>query len=195
MRSKLHSVISAASASFAFAFATSLAGVASAHAVLASPPPRDTTAHKDPNPNTNPTACGVARTAKYMDITAGSTFTVKWNETVGHRGCYQIAFSMAGDTNFQVLKQIDDPAGKTAGEISTTVVMPNVTCTGCTLQLMQLMNDAAGGTPCPANANPALATSGTYHSCADIHLIAAPSTDGADAGVLTGEPAHPQAGG
>lgn len=158
-----------------------VAAEASAHAVLSSPPPRDTTAHKDVAGD--PTACGVARTAKFTSLTAGQMLTVNFNETVGHRGCFQIAFSMAGDKNFQLLGQKDDPADGT-GARSMTVKIPDVNCTDCTLQLMQLMNDKNGGTPCPPNANPAQATSGTYHSCADIRITGA--STGTDAGTSTG---------
>jgi len=166
-----------------------VAAEASAHAVLSSPPPRDTTAHKDVAGD--PTACGVARTAKFTSLTAGQMLTVNFNETVGHRGCFQIAFSMAGDKNFQLLGQKDDPADGT-GARSMTVKIPDVNCTDCTLQLMQLMNDKNGGTPCPANADPALATSGTYHSCADVHVTGASTgtpdsgTSSSDGGTLPG---------
>lgn len=173
MRFKPRSSMVAASASFAFAM--SLSGIAAAHAVLSSPPPRDTTSHKN---TTLASQCGVARTAKFTTLTAGQSLTVSFNETVGHRGCFQISFAESGD-NFKLLGQKDDPADGT-GARSMTVTIPNVNCTDCTLQLLQLMNDANGGTPCPANADWTKATSGTYHSCADVHVTGA--TTSGDAG-------------
>src|SRR5689334_9518479 len=80
---------------------------ASAHAVLTAPKPRD---NRDDHKDTNGGApCGVARAASQPTNPAmapGSMYTVTWNETVNHPGCFVIDFSASGDANWQMLSTV-----------------------------------------------------------------------------------------
>ncbi len=103
---------------------------------------------------------GLARSAVPAVLAPGSTITLNWEETIDHPGRFEIYFSQAGDTGFQLLKTVQDNQGAgvpTPHQFSTTVTLPNVTCTDCTLQLIQVMTENP--------ANPSL-----YFSCADIRL-------------------------
>ncbi|MBS2014271.1 MAG: hypothetical protein JST00_15400 [Deltaproteobacteria bacterium] len=166
-----------------FAFCAPL--TASAHAYIMDPPARDI-ANPDKNARAHKDATapcgGLARVGSPKKYAPGSTITVKWEETIGHQGCYQIRFSSANDMpaeakNWQLLKQINDPAGinGTAGVFTDTVTLPNTPCPACTLSVLQLMQ----GQPCPNNADPSQSLQGTYYSCADICIGGAgdPCTD------------------
>ncbi|MBX3186841.1 MAG: hypothetical protein KF819_07495 [Labilithrix sp.] len=138
-----------------------------AHAYIVNPPARDIS-----NPNKNAIAhkqaaapCGnVPRTGKPMKYDAGATITVTWEETIAHNGCYQVRFSKENDTNFVLLKQIDDPVGN-QGVQSTTVTLPNENCPACTLTVRQFMQ---GGTTATCAPDASSAAGGIYYSCADI---------------------------
>jgi MYXO-CTERM domain-containing protein len=136
--------------------------MASAHARLTSPKPRNNSDALKSAP-----CGGVARTATATTYSVGSTITVNWEETIGHQGCFQIALSEANDQNFTLLKQIPDPAGGNQTYTDTVKLPDGVTCDACTLVMRQLMQ----GGPCPDNADPALAAQGTYYSCADIKIV------------------------
>lgn len=93
-------------------------------------------------------------------LTGGQQLTVTWEETIDHPGRYEIYFSEANDTNFVLLQTIPDVQGGTLPhQYSSTVTLPDVNCTTCTLQLIQVMTENP--------ANPSL-----YYSCADMNLIA-----------------------
>ena len=149
---------------FVIALGVAAPQIASAHARLITPKPRN----NDPGIKTGPCG-GVARTATPTTYSVGATVTVNWEETIGHQGCFQIALSEANDQNFTLLKQINDPAGGgPSTKYTETVTLPaGVTCDACTLVMRQLMQ----GAPCPNNADPALAAQGTYYSCADIKIV------------------------
>ncbi len=147
-----------------------------AHAHLTDPPSR---------PGTNDTTIkipecgGLPRSASFVQYDAGATITVKFKETIGHVGCYQVKLGDKNDSNWVTLTQINDLAGN-QGDQQTTVTLPaGFTCESCTLQLRQLMNDGAGNPACGPDAG--TATSGIYYSCADIRIgdfpDAAPSAD------------------
>ena len=141
-----------------------LAPVAGAHTVLASPPARDfgmpgADAHK------SGVCGGVARTGRYTQYAVGATVNVEFTETVDHRGCFQVLFSEANDTGFTILKQVDDPSGDvTPKKHTVSVQLPaGKSCQNCTLSVRQLMINKA----CVAN-QPSLAAGDTYFTCADI---------------------------
>ena len=81
--------------------------------------------------------------------------------TIGHPGHFRIAFSLASDADFDTNILFDniqhgvdvDPA---TNIFSKTIKLPNIQCTDCTLQLIQVMTDRSP----PTN----------YYSCADIQL-------------------------
>lgn len=163
--------------------------VADAHIRLTSPVPRSNA--DGLKPPTYPPPCGnVAAGGVKAVYKPGATVNVKWVETIGHAGCFQIGFSSDG-TNFTVLKQINDPTGDVGNGLAfnTDVTLPaGVKCDKCTLQLRQLMLESATVKTCVANQVPPSggANQGnTYYSCADVMV-----TDDPDASV----PPDPDAG-
>ncbi len=119
-------------------------------------PPRNTS-------DANKTApCGAARTNNPKVLQAGETITITWEETVQHPGRFEFYFSESGDTNWQLLKTVQDTADDRATlphRYSTTLQLPNTPCTACTIQFVQVMLD-----------DPAIPRN--YYSCADIQLTA-----------------------
>lgn len=105
---------------------------------------------------------GVARTLTPKILQKGSSVRVDWEETVQHPGYYEFYFSEAGDASFQWLGTVNDNqdgaiVGGVSHKFSTTLTMPTVTCTSCTLQMIQVMTEDPAA---PSN----------YYSCADINL-------------------------
>lgn len=146
---------------------------ASAHITLVSPAPRAADQKAGP--------CGAAGSTRGSKVTTyqpGETITVEWDETVDHPGHYRIAFDDSGDDSFQnpstpddnfpqtLADQIQDRAG--GGHYTQQITLPNISCTSCTLQLMQVMT-----TSVPYNS--------FYYQCADLVL-----GDGADPGTSDG---------
>lgn len=107
--------------------------------------------------------CGnIARTSKSTVLQAGSTVTINWQETINHPGRFEFYFSPAGDTNWVLLKTVQDTQDGTNDlphNYTTQLTLPNTPCTACTLQLIQVMLE-----------NPA--SPSYYYSCADIQLSA-----------------------
>lgn len=132
-----------------------------AHAKLVAPTPRD----DNDNHKTGPCG-GVARTAGRTAYEPGATVPVRWRETIDHAGCFQIAFSPGNDSNWVNLAQIVDDGGTPNTDYDASVTLPpGVTCRDCTLVVRQLMQSSNF---CEPDADPNLATNGTYYSCADI---------------------------
>ena len=98
---------------------------------------------------------GLPRLAISKYFQSGSTITVQWEEVIDHPGRFEIYFSPANDVNFVLLKTVIDV--QNGGLNSVNITLPNVTCTACTLQLIQVMTEDP--------ANPTL-----YYSCADIQM-------------------------
>jgi len=148
---------------------------------------------------TYPGPCGsVPRTTKPTVYTPGQTVTVKWTETIGHEGCYQVAFSQ-DDVNWTVLAQVADPAALQGMQMTTVTLPAGVSCLNCTLQLRQLMLDNAAVKTCVPDAAPPTggALGNTYFSCADICIGAGcPTTTepGTDSGTSSGGPAASDGG-
>lgn len=120
-------------------------------------------------------ASDVRNEGRVTTLAAGSSFTVRWRETIGHTGRMRIAFSADGDTqadfDANVLVDIADPSGS-EGNIGdgrhweSTITLPRPPCENCTLQVIQAMTGnttADVGTPSPGN---------TYFQCADLTLLA-----------------------
>ena len=140
--------------------------IASAHIALTSPTPR--TADQKSGPCG---AAGSSRGTKVSTFQPGQTITVEWDETVDHPGHFRIAFDDDGNDAFQNPSQptdnfpstlVDQIADKSGGHYSQQVTLPNITCSNCTLQLVQVMTTAV-----PYNS--------FYYQCADIVL-----SDGAE---------------
>lgn len=105
---------------------------------------------------------GLARSAVPTNVMGGTMMTVTWQETIDHPGKYILSFSTGQDLNFQqnVLATIidtQDGAGGIPHMYSTQVMIPNIDCTTCTIQLIQSMEE-----------NPAAPS--YYYSCADLNI-------------------------
>lgn len=151
---------------------------ANAHIALRSPAPRTTEQKGGP--------CGVAGSTRGSTTTTyrpGEVITVEWDETVDHPGHYRIAFDDDGDDIFVnpvshtdsypwvLADQIADQVGS-MNHYSQQVTLPDMECTSCTLQLMQIMTTAE-----PYNS--------FYYQCADLTISASapgdPNSPGGDA--------------
>lgn len=175
-------------------------GAAHAHFNLIMPPPADsaTDGGKGAPPCGPTSASGVVTPAQ-----GGHALTVSLNETVLHPGHYRIALSINSrselpadpvavtDANgnsisapfespakFPVLADdvFDHTSGTTPIPFSTQVMLPNVTCAKCTLQVIEFM--AQHG------ANPGGGY--FYHHCADLAITADPSMPIFDPNATTG---------
>lgn len=137
-----------------------------AHTVMMKPLPRDV---GQPNSDAHKSGpCGaVPRTTHCTKYEAGAPIPVRWMETVDHKGCFQWVVSKANDTNFTMLKQINDPTGTGGMVYNDTLTLPaGYTCANCTLAVRQLMIGTCGPDAAP---NSTSATD-TYFSCADIRI-------------------------
>jgi uncharacterized protein (TIGR03382 family) len=157
--------------SFALPAALCLAAQATtahAHIEMTSPAPRSTAQKDGP--------CGAPGSTRGSRVTAfqpGQTILVEWDETVDHPGHYRISFDDDGNDSFRDPRQPDDGFPQTlsdqipdraGGHYSQQITLPNMTCTNCTLQLVQVMTTAV-----PYNS--------FYFQCADIVLSDNPSAD------------------
>jgi MYXO-CTERM domain-containing protein len=166
---------------FASAAALLSALDADAHIKMMSPTPRYADQKKGP--------CGRGgaldvRTSNITKLRPGQKITVTWQETVPHPGHFRIAFDPAGqnftdpsgpnDTAPRMYVLVDNIADKTGTQVYTQeVTLPNVTCTSCTLQLMQIMTDKQAN---------GWGNDDFYYQCAD--LVLAEDADMAPAGDL-----------
>lgn len=120
-------------------------------------------------------ASDVRDEARVTTLLAGSTFTVKFRETIGHTGRMRVAFAADGnvqsDFDATILAELPDPAGS-AGNTSDgikwemDISVPSEPCDNCTLQVLQAMSGNTTddvGTPSPTS---------TYFQCADITIVA-----------------------
>lgn len=108
---------------------------------------------------------GLPRSRTPARLTSGAVVDVEFESTIYHQGHFRIAFSPANDMGFDqhiLLDNIPDFANQADRRLSLT--LPNVECSACTLQLIQVMMDRSP----PTN----------YYSCADIQLVA--SINGGD---------------
>lgn len=119
------------------------------------------------------TPCGAAGSVRGQTVTrlrAGDTLIVRWRETINHPGHYRISFDDDGQdfvepasftdfyTNNTVLH--DNIADKSGGEYTFEMTVPNVSCTNCTLQVVQVMTDKA----------PYGDGNDLYYQCADLEI-------------------------
>lgn len=147
---------------------------AAAHIALTSPPARHPMQKEGP--------CGLVDSVRGTNVTtfeAGQTITVEWDETVGHVGHYRIAFDDNGDDVFKNPNNPNDNFAFTLVEpiadkdgtqhYTQQVTLPNIECTSCTLQLMQVMTTTE-----PYNS--------FYWQCADIQIGDGMQPPGDDSG-------------
>lgn len=156
-----------------------LPATASAHVNLTYPPARSNQQFSTP--------CGEAGSVRGTNVTTltpGATITVTWDEVIQHPGHYRIAFDVDGqdftnppdyttDTSATSPNLIVDLIADTNTQsYMRQITLPNVTCTNCTLQLIQMNTDKP---PYDSGAS----SDDLHFQCADISLVAAAS----DAGV------------
>lgn len=169
---------------------------ADAHIALRLPEPRYTTPLKD-------APCGKevgdARSMHVTQFAPGETITVQWKETVDHDSHFRISFDADGTddfvnpgapnefyTNDAVL--LDDIPDEPDLTYAVEVTLPDVTCTNCTLQVIQLMYDSPPYDPGPGSND-------LYFQCADLELVEGggttdppPTDSGTDSGTGPTDP-------
>jgi MYXO-CTERM domain-containing protein len=175
--------------------------VAAAHVRITSPTPRSSTVLKDQH-------CGQAGLARANVHTAlpGSTLHLVWDEYVQHPGWFRISFQKDGDT-FEIPPASNGKTGTgnpsnyptenltgmtdaTTGSLiiadrivdgttSADVVLPNIECNNCTLQLIQLMTDKP-----PYTVD--LGSDDIYFACVDLVLSAGAPDAGPGGGIDAG---------
>ncbi len=131
----------------------------------------------------------------------GSTLRLTWAETINHPGYYRVSFQQDGSV-FRIppavgvggfptenLTGMTDPGGSGSliladriadGTLSLDVVLPNVECTNCTLQLIQLMTDK------PPYTVDALSDD-IYFQCLDL-VLSTTAPPPVDAAINPGDP-------
>lgn len=141
--------------------------VARAHIDMLSPTAREVDQKQGP--------CGVSggtRGDKVTTVRAGSTLRVTWRETINHPSHFRISFDADGDDDFVdpasieerfsndavLLDGLSDAAG---GTFTADVVLPDIPCERCTLQLIQVMYDKKPYV---------VGTNDIYYRCADLTL-------------------------
>ncbi|MSP24452.1 MAG: hypothetical protein EXR75_04675 [Myxococcales bacterium] len=161
-------------------FAASLATAASAHIKLTSPAPRYV--YTNSGQKTGPCGGGTV-TGEVTALKAGQDLTVNWDETVNHPGHFRIALDLDGGNDFpdpvsekdkdvkgNVIAYVADGGGS---KFSHTFTVPDVACTKCSLQVLQVMTDKLPWGP--ANGND------LYFWCADVSIEVVDPTSGAGA--------------
>lgn len=145
---------------------TAWAVPASAHIVLTDPPARYSMDDiKDP-------PCGAVGNPPGVNpptvLQAGEMYTITINEFVDHDGHFRVAFSEDGSDQFvsptafddfytddQVL--LDDITDDSSGPREIEIMVPDVNCDPCTIQVLQIMMDGGG-----------FSEGSLYYTCADV---------------------------
>ncbi|MCB9756453.1 MAG: lytic polysaccharide monooxygenase [Myxococcales bacterium] len=160
--------------------AASTPALAHAHLRLLEPAPR----HSD---SLKVGPCGAdedARGVEYTRFEPGETITLRWDEYIDHPGWYRVSFDADGTDDFVdpaapddynnnasiLLDNIPDRDG--GGEYEVEVTLPDITCGGCTIQVIQVMLDKS----------PFGDGNDLYYQCADVVLGDVESEPGVDHG-------------
>lgn len=117
---------------------------------------------------------GGTRSTNVTTFRPGETITVAWRETINHPGHYRISFDADGDDDFVDPASYEDRNTNAAvlldgipdeddHDFSVQVTLPNVECTRCTLQVVQVMTDKPPYV---------VGTNDLYYQCADLVLAA-----------------------
>ncbi len=178
----------------------SFSGAAHAHFNLIMPPPADSAT--DGGKGAPP--CGPTQASGVVTpVQGGHAITVSLNETVLHPGHYRIALSINSRSELpadpvavtdangnSISAPFEDPAefpvladdvfdhktGTTPIQFSMPVMLPNVTCSKCTLQVIEFM----------AQHGPNPGGGFYYHHCADLAVTADPGLPIFDPNATTG---------
>jgi hypothetical protein len=163
-----------------------LPALADAHIQLLNPRPRHPETGNALSALIKAPPCGVTgerRTTSIINyFKPGQMITVMWNEYIPHPGHFRIAFLADGDnfaepTSFTDVQQpgtlpiladnIEPSTRGVGGMHQLMVQLPNVECSNCTLQVIQVMTDKPPYT---------VGGDDVYHTCAD--LVLSNATDG-----------------
>jgi uncharacterized protein (TIGR03382 family) len=171
-------------------------GVADAHIHLTNPLSRTDL----PTGDQKEQHCGTlngTRTDRVTTYQPGQTITVTWQETINHPGHFRIAFQPNGDIfgipepgagaggypDKDLTGMTDTDNGSIVlkdmiadGTLQTEITQPNIECSNCTLQFIQVMTDKPPYTD-------DVASDDIYFNCADLVL----SQDAPDAGPAGGD--------
>jgi hypothetical protein len=172
-----------------------LPALADAHIQMLNPRPRHPETGNALSPLIKQAPCGVTGERRTTNIInyfkPGQMITVMWNEYIPHPGHFRIAFLADGDnfaepTSFTDVQQpamlpiladnIEPSTRGVGGMHQLLVQLPNVECSNCTLQVIQVMTDKPPYT---------VGGDDVYHTCAD--LVLSNTADG-------GAPPSPDAG-
>ncbi|MFO0676130.1 MAG: SCE4755 family polysaccharide monooxygenase-like protein [Polyangiaceae bacterium] len=164
-------------ASVAFA-AWAIPAPAAAHVHLTSPESRHAqNATGDPQ-KSGPCGEGGSTDVRGTNVVTykpGQTIDVVWEETITHPGHFRILFDKDGQDFPNPTSATDYDAGGAemtladnipkdpSGKYKKTVTLPNVECSNCTLQLMQIMTDKPPFTSDSASND-------FYYHCVDVVL-------------------------
>jgi len=160
--------------------------LAAAHVRISSPTPRSSDQLKERH-------CGLTAgtRANVQTMRPGAPLHLVWDEYVVHPGWFRISFQQNGDI-FEIPPASNGPSSTGAsnyptenltgmtdpttgsliiadriahGTLSMDITLPNVECTNCTLQLIQMMTDGASYTIAANSSN-------IYFACVDLVLSA-----------------------
>ncbi len=170
-----------------------LSSSAFAHIHLTNPLSRTDNVQGDPQKNGHcgdPAYSRAANPTRTTVYPPGATITVTWAETINHPGHFRIAFQPNGDTfglpegeapnQFPTVDKSGTVDGAGAmiladlipdGTLSKEVTLPDMECTNCTLQFIQVMTGSPPYTPSINQAT----NNDLYFNCADITLQAGAS--------------------
>lgn len=169
-----------------------------AHIHLTNPLSRTDNVQGDPQKNGHcgdPAYSRAANPTRTTVMPPGATLTITWAETIQHPGWFRIAFQPNGDTfplppngtgvgNFQAATESQTGMTDAAtgamiladmipdGTLSTQITLPNMECTNCTLQFIQVMTNSP---PYERVATQAAGNNDLYFNCADVTLQAGAS--------------------
>ena len=114
--------------------------------------------------------------ANVTTVSAGSTLTVRWDNTVVHPGHFRISFDADGQ-NFSIPAAVDDfytdpnvladdiPSAPSGAATQTfDISLPDIECDHCTLQVLQVLTDHA---PYTTDEN----SDDLHFRCADLVLV------------------------
>jgi MYXO-CTERM domain-containing protein len=153
-----------------------------AHVQFSYPTPRRPGAGND-DIKTGPCGCSeqacpngdVRKPDRVTELTAGETITVEFTETIQHPGFFRISFDDNGQDAFvpPPLSRTDIQMGATTlpvlkdnipdtgdSDYAVEIVVPNISCDNCTLQLIQVMTNEQ-----------TWEDEDIYFTCADIRIV------------------------
>ncbi len=102
--------------------------------------------------------CGVGERSPSSELKAGESIELQWEEVISQEGYFEIYFSPADDSNWVLLKKINNPVQQGSSGVvlhSTEVDVPLVNCENCTLQVIQTITGNVEA---------------KYYSCSDIKV-------------------------